>query len=532
MIEIKDDGPEVRSSKPAICADVQAEDAPTSSLSHVQQQQLSLHMEHSVDAGEDTGHNVIPDSDMDDFENNLFDEVDEDELYQLTEPHEEGQPFYTDVGGVRVYKMVRFLEQDYDSEDSDDDDNEDEDEADYEEGQTFLAEETTNNSNTTSNSHGSFQLGTEQIDPEPLVMVEDSQLHAQMPPRISTAGSINVGNLPAFMNIDRRAPSPSDAALARKPPFPRIRLCTGEDPLHSRATTQMSVPQSIYDRGYPVGPHTPSGFAIRRDLLDNSNGVHDFTGFEDFRGQESIFDDSDHFPRYKVGPFSSRPERCSTLPSLVTACEQSRSNDLRVQQYLGPAASSVKASSISGKDYVPARGPGYIAEQMNKSQRPVGPSPALSIKDLVDDNHNEFPSTSRGLKRKAAEIALDDEITALPEEELMQHTILTQTSLTTSQESFLHDAQPRNTQASSLQDAVLQFCDVIPDKPESSTIANHEEPTRKKIKTAAKRTGRFGAFISGFVVGGLSLAGAFAALVATAPNSVREETWREFGYTG
>ena len=545
MVLIEDDGPEVLSSKPAIFVDNQAEVTPTSPLGHLQNREPSLHSEHKFDAGEDTGNNVTSDSDMDDFENDLFDEIDGDELYQLTKPHMDSQHPFAEMEGARVQTMVKFLEQDYDCEDSDDDDNEDEDEdeddclnhfnADYDRGRTYLAEGTITTPVTTSNSQGSFQLGTEQVEQEPLVMVEDSQLHRQMPSRISTTAPVNVGTLPAFINVDYRAPSPSDAALAKKPSFPGIGLSFGEDTMHPRAITQMSVPQSVNVKGHPAGPHAPSGFPFRRDFrdfLDNSNAVHGFTSFEDYRCQESILDDSDYLPRYKVGPFSSRPERCSTLPSLVAACEQSRSNDLRVQQYLGSAAYRAKASSISSKDFSAVRGAGNIAQPLNKPQRPVGPSPALSIKDLVDDNHNEVPNTSRGLKRKAAEIALDDEITASPEAELIQQTIVTQPSLNTSQDSFLHDAQPRNTTVSSHQGTVLQFCDGIPDKVESSSVGNHEEPARKKMKIAAKRPGRFGAFISGFVIGGLSLAGAFAALIATVPNSVREETWREYGYTG
>ncbi|SLM41238.1 SMAD/FHA domain [Lasallia pustulata] len=513
MVLIQDDGPEVLSSKPAIFAGNQAEVAPTSLLGHLQNRQPSLHSEHKVDAGEDTGNNVTSDSDMDDFENDILDEIDGDELYQLTEHHMDSQHPLAEIEGVRVQKMVKFLEQNYDSEDSDNEDNEDEDEdeddypnhfnAHYDEGRTYFAEGTITTPVTASNPQGSFQLGTKQVDQEPLVMVEDSQLHRQTPLRISTTEPINVGTLPTFINVDHRAPSPSDAALAKKPSFPGIGLSFGEDPMHPRAITQMSVPQSVNEKGHPVGPHAPSDFPFRRDFrdfLDNSNTVHGFTSFQDYRCQEGILDDSDHLPRYK--------------------------------QYLGSAASRAKASSISSKDFSPVRGAGNIAQQLNKPQRPVGPSPALSIKDLVDDNHNEVPSTSRGLKRKAAEISLDDEITASPEADLMQQTILTQPSLNTSQGSFLHNAQPRNTTVSSHQDSVLHFCDGIPDKLESSSVGSQEEPARKKMKVAAKRPSRFGAFISGFVVGGLSLAGAFAALIATVPNSVREETWREYGYTG
>lgn len=542
MVEIEDNRPELLPSKPAMFTDKQAEVAPTQALSHLHQPQPLLHTEHKTDEGEDTGHDVIPESDTDDFRNNLFDEVDEDELYQLTEPYVDGQQPYTDIQGVRVHKMVKFLEPDYHSEDSEDDENEDEDEdeddcltffnSDYEERQAFLAEGTTNNSTTESSSQSSLQLGTEQIDQVPLVMVEDSQLHGQMPTRISTAGLINVGTVPELTNIDYRAPSPSDAALAKKPSFPRIRLSSGENIMRPCAAAQMSIPQSVYDKGHLAGPQAPSEFQLPRDLFDNSAVVQRLTRCQDYRGQESIFDDADHFPRYKVGPFSSRPATCSTLPSLMAACEQSRSNDLRMQQHLRSAASRAKACSTSSKDFVSVRGADSITEQRNKSQRPVGPSPALSIKDLVDDNHNEVSSSSRGLKRKAAEITQIYETIASPEKASTQQTILTQASLTTSQESILHDAQPRNTQASSPQNTILQFYDSIPEKPEPSTVGTDEEPMRKKIKTAANRPGRFGAFISGFVVGGLSLAGAFAAIVATVPNSVREEAWREFGYTG
>lgn len=540
MVEIEDDGPELLPSKPTIFTDDQVEVAPTPVLGHLHQPQPSLHIEHENDDGEDTEHDVIPDSDMDDFGNKLFDVVDEDELHQLTELHVDGHQPDTDIQSVQVHKMVKFLEQEYHSEDSEDEENEDEDEDDYptisnsnyEEGQTFLAQGTSNNSTTKSNSQTSLQLGSEQIDQLPLVMVEDSQLHGQMPTRISTAGLINVGTVPEFTNIDYRAPSPSDAALAKKPSFPRIRLSSGENFMRPCAAPQICIPQSVYDIGHPAGPQAPSEFQLPRDLFDNSDVVHDFTSCQDYRGQESIFDESDHFPRYQVGPFSSRPATCSTLPSLVAACEQSRSNDLRVQQYLGVAASRAKACSTTSRDFVSVRGADFIAAQLDNSQRPVGPSPALSIKDLVDDNHNEVSSASRGLKRKAAEIAWNEESIASPEKESMQRTTVSQASLTASQESILHDAQPRSTQASSHQDTVLQFCDGIPDKPESSTVGTDEEPARKRIKTAAKRPGRFGAFISGFVVGGLSLAGAFAAIVATVPSSVREEAWHEFGYTG
>lgn len=540
MVEIEDDALELLPIKATIFTQDPAEVAPTPVLDHLHQPQPSLHTEHEFDDGEDTEHDVIPDSDMDDFRNKPFDEVDEEELYKLTELHVDGQQRYTDIQGVRGHKMVKFLEQEYHSEGSEDEGNEDEDEDDYptifnsnyEEGQTFLAQGTSNNSTTKSDSQTSLQVGSEQIDQVPLVMVEDSQLHGQMPTRISTAGLINVGTVPEFTNIDYRAPSPSDAALAKKPSFPRIRLSSDENFMRPCAASQISIPQSVYDIGHPAGPQPPSEFELPRDLFDNSDVVHNITSSQDYRGQESIFDESDHFPRYQVGPFSSRLTTYSTLPSLVAACEQSRSNDLRVQQYLSPAACRAKACSTTSRDFVSVRGADFIAAQVNNSQRPVGPSPALSIRDLVDDNHNEVSSVSRGLKRKAAEMARNEEFIASPEKELMQRTIISQASLTASQESVLHDAQPRSTQASSHQDTVLQFRDGIPDKPESSTVGTDEEPARKRIKTAAKRPGWFGAFISGFVVGGLSLAGAFAAIVATVPSSVREEAWHEFGYTG
>ena len=541
MVEIDDDGAEVLPSKPAFFADGQAEVIPRTTFAHNGEPQLSLEVEHTVDAGDDSGDDVIPDSDI---EPGLFDE---DELYQLTEPQLNDQQHRAQFGGL--HKMVKFLDQDFDSEDSDDDDNEDEDEdedhflthfnSDYEERTASLAEETTSNPTTTLNSQDSFQLGAEQVDQEPLVLVEDSQLRGQMPPRISSSGvAINVEAFPAFLNNDHRAPSPSDAALAKKPSFSNRRLSLSDDTAHVPATTRMNIPQSTsgFGKGYLAGRPAPSGYGaphpLRVDFLDNSNSIHGFANFDDTRGHESMFDDSDFWPRYKIGPFSSGPERCSALPSLLAACEQSKSNDLHVHQYLGPTASGAKESSTSSKDCIPARGAGNIDDQLNNPQRFVGPSPALSIKELVDDNHNEFPSTSRSLKRKAEKITPDDEAMAPPPNQWTQPPIQLSQTAGISQESFLHDAQPRDIQASTPQDTVLQFGDRIPDNSESSIVSNHEEPARKKIKRAAKRPGRFGTFISGFVIGGLSLAGAFAAVVATVPNSVREEAWREFGYNG
>ena len=541
MVEIDDDGPEVLPSKPAIFADGQAEVIPRMTFGHNGEPQLSLHVEHTVDAGDDSGDDVIPDSDI---EHGLFDE---DELYQLTEPQLNDQQHHALFGGVRVHKMVKFLDQDFDSEDSDDDDNEDEDEddflthfnSDYQERTASLAEKTTSNPTTTSNSHDSFQLGTEQVDQEPLVLVEDSQLRGQMPPRISSSGvAINVEAFPAFLNNDHRAPSPSDAALVKKPSFSNRRLSLSDDIVHVPATSQMNTPKSTSGSGtgYLAGRPAPSGFGaphpLRFDFLHNSNSTHGFANFDDTRGHESMFDDSDFWPRYKIGPFSSGPERCSALPSLLAACEQSKSNDLHVHQYLGPSASEAMESSTSSKDCIPARGAGDIDHQMYNAQRLVGPSPALSIKELVDDNHSELPSTSRCLKRKAEEITPDDEAMAPPPNQWTQPPIQLSQTAGISQESFLHDAQPRDIQASIPHDTVLQFGDRILDNSEPSTVSNNEEPARKKIKRAAKRPGRFGTFISGFVIGGLSLAGAFAAVVATVPNSVREEAWREFGYNG
>ncbi|MCJ1244540.1 hypothetical protein MMC30_001738 [Trapelia coarctata] len=145
----------------------------------------------------------------------------------------------------------------------------------------------------------------------------------------------------------------------------------------------------------------------------------------------------------------------------------------------------------------------------------------LPISDIVNQVHDTV--TDRPLKRKADDMATDELEDVAPPEESLHGTA----TVHDSEDSLLPDAQPREDLAmpdNTLQETVEQ---PEPISKVSTTASVSEEPPRKKAKTSRGASRPVKAFVSGVVVGCLSLAGACAAFIAAIPENVRDEALRE-----
>lgn len=351
---------------------------------------------------------------------------------------------------------------------------------------------------------------------------KEYELQTEIPSGASTAmlpqyGILNekgkLGLGPLSQNdtcLIRRAASPSDAALARKPSSSGM------------APSQLDQRQTVF------GPKDSSGVRQERQrelvsLVDDTNGPYNIPS-------TMIFAENT-FPKrsaYTSGPFSNG----SNLESpVVYDADTSRT----CYGSVDTGAASAKPSSSCGN---------HEFQHDNLSR--------LNISNLVHTYYAEHPSSS--LKRKATKISSDNEIDGA--------TQTTSSAPITTQETPLPDAQPRDapvhmdtsislgddmaeplnssvrptvmTEASSIEGPSLkrvrepfaQRNSVTQRSARAvSRIAPIEGPARKKARTSSSKSTRgVGKFVSGICVG---VAGALAAFIATIPASVKEEALRE-----
>ena len=152
-----------------------------------------------------------------------------------------------------------------------------------------------------------------------------------------------------------------------------------------------------------------------------------------------------------------------------------------------------------------------------------GKSSKLPISDIVNKAASQVNDPVPTLKRKADEISV-----AEPEESLPRpHATRTGDS---SQNSCLPDAQPREDLGPSdtLPDHILQpIHDATVNASASSQPLVKREPARKRIRVSGAAPKPIKAFLSGMLVGCIGLAGACAAFIATIPDAVKAEALRE-----
>ena len=316
-----------------------------------------------------------------------------------------------------------------------------------------------------------------------------------------------------YAPVYTRAPSPSDAALAKKatspegyyPSFPAPRSYNAE-PERSESTDYAA---GYFHEPTAWGPPQASATFYRRcpgNILDHqevgrksSSPTHNVQNDKNYRFRsENSFDFQDPEPStYEQGPFSFAPEMKTTSTA-------------RKLSFHSPAQKSclvkLKVDSGTAEGQDPAHDVTTAARKSNK----------VTISNLVNSNGE----VSRGLKRKSDEVTCDEVVHRFCDAGSQVASIKD-----VSQEDGLPDAQPRDEPA--IVDELLSQASETPSS-KSSTPRNDkivpEGPSRKKVKTSPSRAKSVGKFVSGVCLG---LAGAFTALIATTPTSVWEEALRE-----
>lgn len=381
------------------------------------------------------------------------------------------------------------------------------------------------------------------------VLIEDSQLRDHSHRRSSIGEILDVGSeaiaetnegkaVPEqpWTQLAPRAPSPSDAALARPPHtasqhsgaatsnemFDHFPVLSGVSPWH-----RLSIygPKSTESGSLPwMTPYT-----------DDSHTTAPMTNNNTF-----VYPDLDAMdralPRYDDGPFSGWPyDAIPSNPYSTTRYGDSRTycipphssthnqavhvtdNNLVVNNPPSPrvfrheSAQSFRASMDSS-----------LLSQRKKLHETSSVKPAkLPISDIV--NQASDNNMDRSLKRKADEISSDEVEDLVLPEQVRQVAVTMQGS----QDTLFPDAQPRddvampdNTLHDTLQEPELSVR-------ESDTTSATDGPPSKRAKTSRGASRPVRAFVSGVLVGCLSLAGACAAFIATIPENVRDEALRE-----
>ena len=297
------------------------------------------------------------------------------------------------------------------------------------------------------------------------------------PTTLSSAEVIDI-NAPVMKAGLQRAPSPSDAALARDSsnlgPAPRrTGLCPPD--LHgATAYTRFADPTT-----YTWHP-TP---AVNNDSVWQDIPLPSFTN-----------------RHYNAGPFSADAAMAS--PSSSDPITQRSSSNTRYDHY-EYSNGFANCSSMSAE---------FPTNEEVLSKATEDPSSKLHISNLVNSYYAE---PLRSTKRKAAEISADTE----ESEFSTAHSRLPALS----QGTPLPDAQPRdnltiNETSISLGETSEPTISSI-----TTTVATEtsqvEEPARKKVKTSSPASG-IGKFLIGVGVGAVGFAAAF---LATIPASVQEE---------
>jgi len=309
----------------------------------------------------------------------------------------------------------------------------------------------------------------------------------------------------------QRAPSPSDAALARK--------ASDAKPTYARSLMDYRR-NAIVPEPFKVPPPPER-------LYTPPFGIEGFQSFPHAEWQH----DSRSRP-YDQGPFSRRDEPAILQHSSATDKVFMADNDDDYEPFqpsngfYDVRPSTLNTNNRSSSSHEPRK--------ENEAQ-----SSKINIASLVNSYHAENPRSS---KRKADDISSSNDfegssLAGAPTQPAASQTQPSKqrpppspyATLPDENGSHLPDAQPRDHLQQAEATYLTQDSVVDPVTSSMSTTvitetAATEGPARKKARTSTSTSGGIGKFVSGVAVG---LAGAFAAFVATIPASVREEALRE-----
>lgn len=389
------------------------------------------------------------------------------------------------------------------------------------------------------------------------VLVEDSQLRDRSHLRSSIADILDISSdnlgepnegkaisMIQWVKPTLRAPSPSDAALARPPQTTSQHL--GESNGNQLGTTYAEVsmvpPWSRHNNHGSKDPET-SSLAWVQQYADTTNppasiNTNNVFVYSDLDTMDRVL------PRYDDGPFSGwtydalpnafynashYADRANIYPFTHDQFARgtdtdSVANNPATPRLLHLPTAPVQTSKASKESSLQEPS---LQERMHfyqgpKQQETSHAKPAkLPISDIV----NQAPEygTERNLKRKADDMATDEPEVSV----VLEGSPRVAAAVCDSQDSHFPDAQPRDDLAmpeNTLSDVVQQPELGIQ---ESNVSSLSDEAPTKRVKTSRGTPRPVKAFVSGVLVGCLSLAGACAAFMAAIPESVREEALRE-----
>ena len=359
----------------------------------------------------------------------------------------------------------------------------------------------------------------------PCIEVEDSQL-TSIPqarnPFASTSGAASDSLQPPTDKPIQRAPSPSDAALARPIPIPSHKYPPA--PVQSHASLPQSQDSSLpwsqsrvtaYRQGTTINetPTAWTGFAP--SPIPGTVGMYT---------QENCFGEIDRgFPRYDYASFSSW-NRYDAASRTNHSLENSNAAPYYPRDDFQSAANPYPHQYEQSYWYTDP--PGKVAMQadhnMLVSEKNESKTSKLPISDIVNDSGNSRQSMSRGLKRKAEEMGSLGATDEANDHQELENASASQDT----QESALPDAQPRENIVAP-ETSLPEVLEPIADTTSSGPSTEQGRFTRKRVKLSSNGSRPVRAFVSGVLVGCMTLAGACAAFIATIPDAVREEAVHE-----
>ena len=377
-----------------------------------------------------------------------------------------------------------------------------------------------------------FQVGNE----EPYHTILTPPFDEFRPTRLghlSVSDAINVSQ-PTEPSWAQRAPSPSDAALARKASDPKMIL--GRDTFNNRPLPQWpAVPKTTHS---PSTEHGPDNVACR----------------EEQPGPYSWPELQSPEPRtYDQGPFSRQPRAVIPVPrSPKPDCvknSKSQATDSWAHPYeenddmIMDADRFARTGKQAYKITIPSLVENYLAENPNSFKRKYGEMNGSDDAEPVPNAiATELSSPARrtlSYKRNSEEGNFEEPSVGAYPQSPVEPTYLmwssgedniTQPQIgPVAQDTPLPDAQPRENIVQTPTVSVSQ--DSVAEPALGSVVTTKtvqeddtEGPAPKKARTSSSSSGGIGKFVAGVGVGLLGVAAVF---IATIPASVYEEALRE-----
>ena len=324
-----------------------------------------------------------------------------------------------------------------------------------------------------------------------------------------------------------RAPSPSDAALARPICIPAIKYPRTHEQSHMFPPPPVtpffawSQPRdNLHNQGLSI-TDAPASWA---DFAQSSTSGN-YGGYT----QDNCLGEMERgLPRYEDGPFAGW-NRYDATPQVAHNVNNPGPRTCYSRDNLAPyldAFSSSYEQTLWENEVPPKPTITHVSAPPNVAtpEKVEGKATKLPISDIVNEASSQSKVAARSLKRKADEMTCVDDFDVPETHYETQNNDMTNKT----QDSALPDAQPREELVSTDASLPEEVLEVITEAFEPKPSHDLQAPARKKAKLAPSGSRPVRAFVSGVLVGCISLAGACAAFIATIPDAVKDEARREF----